>query len=77
MHDSGYEWLSTLIEINAYRHTMEYNKNIDRPLITVGWSDLRSEYKLNVDHSIMFWYVGVEEAVQSIISQKIMDADAL
>jgi len=58
LYDHGLERQWTLTDVIGNMHVVTYNKNLEKPLLIGGWSDLRDLYKLQDDHNIYFGYVG-------------------
>jgi len=58
LYDHGLERQWTLTDVEDNRHVVTYNKNLEKPLLIRGWSDLRDLYELQDDHNIYFGYAG-------------------
>lgn len=50
------QWL--LLDGDGNTHNVKFNKSIDRPLLTDGWSEIRKFYQFRGDKLIAFQYLG-------------------
>jgi len=57
-YDHGLERQWTLTDVKGNIHVVTYNKNLEKPLLIGGWSNLKDLYELQDDHNIIFGYVG-------------------
>jgi len=55
-HDLDRQW--TLTDVEGNRHVVTYNKNLQKPMLIGGWTDLRDLYQLHDNHTIYFGCVG-------------------
>ena len=54
--DLNRQW--TLRDEEGNRHVVTYNKNLQKPMLIRGWTELRHIYELHNFHTIYFGYVG-------------------
>ena len=57
-YDDDLERQWTLRDEEGNRHVVTYNKNLQKPMLIGGWTELRHIYDLHDFHTIYFGYVG-------------------
>ena len=58
LYDDDLERQWTLTDEEGNRHVVTYNKNLQKPMLIGGWTELRHFYELHDFHTIYFGYVG-------------------
>ncbi|QCD87402.1 hypothetical protein DEO72_LG3g1936 [Vigna unguiculata] len=58
LYDDDLERQWTLRDEEENRHVVTYNKNLQKPMVIGGWTELRDLYELHDFHTIYFGYVG-------------------
>jgi len=58
LYDDDLERQWTLTDEVGNKHVVTYNKNLQKPMLIGGWTELRHLYELQDFHTIYFGYVG-------------------